>query len=158
MTREEMISHLRAANAVAHEAVTHGHHPFGAILIGPDDRILMRQVSLDGVRHAESELARRAAATYNPDFLWRSTLVATFEPCAMCAGTIYWANIGRVIYGAEESKLLALTGDSKANPTLSVPSRSVLFAGKKTIEVFGPFPEIEDELIDPHRDFWASHP
>ena len=157
MTRDQMIAYLRAANAVAHEAVAHGHHPFGAILVSPDDRILMRQVNLDVVRHAETELARRAAATYTPDYLWRSTLVTTFEPCAMCAGTIYWANIGHVIYGVEEIKLLALTGESKANPTLSLPSRTVLFSGQKTIEVYGPFPEVEDELIEPHREFWSTH-
>lgn len=154
MTRDQMIAHLRAANAVAHEATTHGHHPFGAVLIGPDDRILMRQGNLDAVRHAETELARRAAAAYEPDFLWRCTLVTTFEPCAMCAGTLYWANIGTLVYGVEEVKLLALTGDSADNPTMSLSSRTVLGSGQKKVAVFGPFPEVEDELIAPHRDFW----
>jgi hypothetical protein len=41
------------------------------------------------------------------------------------------------------------------NPTMSLSSRSVLGSGQKLIEVFGPFPEIEDELIAPHRDFWT---
>ena len=36
----------------------------------------------------------------------------------------------------------------------SLPSRTVFGSGQKTIEVFGPFPEIVDELIAPHRDFW----
>src|SRR5690349_3682603 len=43
MTRDQMIAHLRAADAVARDAVSHGHHPFGAVLVGPDDAILMRQ-------------------------------------------------------------------------------------------------------------------
>ena len=60
MTRTEMIAHIRAADAVAREAAGHGHHPFGAVLIGPDDRILMRQGNVDTVHHAEGELARRA--------------------------------------------------------------------------------------------------
>jgi tRNA(Arg) A34 adenosine deaminase TadA len=106
------------------------------------------------VRHAEIELARRAAAAYPPDYLWRCTLVTTFEPCAMCAGTIYWANIGSVVYGVEETKLLALTGDAHENPTMSLSCRTVLGSGQKQIAVHGPFPEIEDELIAPHRDFW----
>ena len=156
MTHDQMIAHLRAANAVAHEAAEHGHHPFGAILVGPDDRTLMRQVNLDVVRHAETELARRAAATYSPEFLWRSTLVTTFEPCAMCAGTLYWANIGTLVYGVEEVKLLTLTGASQENPTMSLSARSVLGSGQKRIEIHGPFPEIEDELIAPHRDFWRE--
>ena len=83
MTRDQMLAHLRAADVVAREAAAHGHHPFGAVLVGPDDRILMRQGNIDAVRHAETELCRRAAAAYPPAFLWTSTLVTTFEPCPM---------------------------------------------------------------------------
>src|SRR5262245_30985263 len=154
MTPNQMIAHLRAADAVAREAAEHGHHPFGSVLVGPDDRVLMRQGNIDTVRHAETELARRAAAAYTPDFLWTCTLVSTFDSCAMCSGTLYWANIGRLVYGAEETALLALTGDHPENPTMSLPSRTVLGSGQKKIEVHGPFPELEAELIAPHRDFW----
>src|SRR6516165_10873087 len=80
MTRDQMIAHLRAADAVARDAVAHGHHPFGAVLVGPDDAILMRQGNIDTVHHAETELARRAAAAYLPEFLWTCTLVSTGEP------------------------------------------------------------------------------
>jgi tRNA(Arg) A34 adenosine deaminase TadA len=76
------------------------------------------------------------------------------EPCAMCAGTMYWANIGRLVYGYEESALLALTGDHSENPTMSPPARTVLGSGQKKIEVIGPVPEIADELLELHRDFW----
>ena len=124
MTPAQMLAHLRAADAVAREAAEHGHHPFGAVLVGPDDRVLMRQGNLDTVRHAETELCRRAAAAYSPAFLWGSTLVTTFEPCAMCAGTMYWANVGRLVYGVEETKLLALTGAHAENPTMSLSCRA----------------------------------
>jgi tRNA(Arg) A34 adenosine deaminase TadA len=154
ITRDQILAHLRTADAVARDSVAHGHHPFGAVLVGPDDRILMRQGNIDTVRHAESELARRAAAAYPPEFLWTCTLVSTGEPCAMCTGTLYWANIGRLVYGYEEAKLLALTGNHPENPTLSLRSSIVLGSGQKKIEVLGPFPEIEDELLAPHRDFW----
>ncbi|MEJ0098098.1 MAG: nucleoside deaminase [Bauldia sp.] len=154
MTRDQMIRHLRTADAVAREAAEHGHHPFGAVLVGPDDRILMRQGNLDAVRHAETELARRAAAAYPAEYLWRCTLATTFEPCAMCAGTMYWANIGHLVYGVEETTLLALTGESQENPTMSLSARTVLGSGQKPIAIDGPFPEIEDELIAPHRTFW----
>ena len=132
----------------------HGHHPFGAVLVGPDGAVLMRQGNLDTVRHAETELARRAAAAYPAAFLWTCTLVSTGEPCAMCAGTLYWANIGRMVYGFAEAQLLALTGDHAENPTMSLPARTVLASGQKAIEVHGPFPEIEDELLAVHRGFW----
>jgi tRNA(Arg) A34 adenosine deaminase TadA len=58
------------------------------VLVGPDDRILMRQGNIDTVRHAETELARRAAAAYPADLLWTCTLVSTGEPCAMCTGAL----------------------------------------------------------------------
>jgi tRNA(Arg) A34 adenosine deaminase TadA len=154
MTRDQMLAHLRSAGAIAREAAAHGHHPFGCVLVGPDDRVLMRQGNLDTVRHAETELARRAADAYEPEFLWQCTLVSTFEPCAMCSGTMYWANIGRLVYGVEETSLLALTGDHAENPTMNLASRTVFASGQKKIEVFGPFPEIADELLAPHRDFW----
>jgi tRNA(Arg) A34 adenosine deaminase TadA len=154
MTRDQMLAHLRSANAVAREAAEHGHHPFGCVLVGPDDRILMRQGNIDTVRHAETELARRAATAYSPEFLWTCTLVTTGEPCAMCTGTLYWANIGRLVYGYEETKLLALTGDHPDNPTMTLPSRTVLGSGQKQIEVHGPFPEMDEELVAPHIGFW----
>jgi len=154
MTRTEMIAHLLAAGAVAREAAAHGHHRFGAVLVGPDNRILMHQCNIDTVRHAETELARRAADAYPPEFLWTCTLVSTGEPCAMCTGTLYWANIGRLVYGYEEAKLLALTGDHPENPTMHLAARAVLGSGQKKIEVLGPFPEVEEELLAPHQTFW----
>jgi tRNA(Arg) A34 adenosine deaminase TadA len=156
MTRDEMIAFLRAAGEVAREAMAHGHHPFGALLVGPDGRILMRQGNINTVRHAETELARRAADAYSPEFLWTCTLVSTGESCAMCVATLYWANIGRLVYGYEEAKLLALTGNHTKNPTMSLAARTVIGSGQKPIEVVGPFPEIEDELLAPHRTFWRS--
>lgn len=140
MTRDQMLAHLRAADEVAREAAAHGHHPFGAVLVGPDDSILMRQGNIDTVRHAETELSRRAATAYPAKFLWSCTLVSTGEPCAMCTGTLYWANIGRLVYGFEEEKLLAETSDHPENPTMNLASRTVLASGQKPIEVFGPSP------------------
>jgi len=156
MNRDQMISHIRAADSVARSAAEHGHHPFGAVLVGPDDAILMRQGNIDTVHHAEAVIARRAAAAYPAEFLWSCTLVSTGEPCAMCTGTLYWATIGRLVYGFEEEKLLAETGNNPKNPTMNLASRTVLASGQKPIEVFGPFPEIEDELLAPHRTFWRT--
>src|ERR1700750_2643572 len=99
MTRDEMLAHLRAANDVAREAALHGHHPFGSVLVSAEGKILMRQGNIDVVGHAETQLCRRAATAYPAEFLWTTTLVTTFEPCAMCTGTLYWANIGALVYG-----------------------------------------------------------
>jgi tRNA(Arg) A34 adenosine deaminase TadA len=72
----------------------------------------------------------------------------------MCAGTLYWANIGRQVYGYEERQLLALTGNIPENPTMRLSARTVLASGQKKIDVYGPFSELDAELLTPHRDFW----
>ncbi|NBB80718.1 MAG: nucleoside deaminase [Verrucomicrobia bacterium] len=156
MNKQQIIRALEAAHSVAAEAMTAGRHPFGAVLIGPDgSAILMRQGNEGTVRHAETELARRAAEQYEADYLVGCTLATNFEPCAMCAGTIYWANIGRVIYGASESRLLELTGAHEENPTLNLPCRSVFESGQKTVEVIGPVAEMEAAILKLHEDFWS---
>jgi len=148
---------LRRANEVARRAMAMGRHPFGAVLVAPDgETILAEQGNIDTVHHAEVTLARTASLNYPADYLAQCTLVTTFEPCAMCAGTIYWANIGRVVYGAEEIALLALTGDHPENPTLSLPCREVFARGQKNIEVTGPVSEVAEEMIATHRGFWEA--
>lgn len=155
MNTDLWVHHLRRANQVAQRAASLGRHPFGAILVAPDGQtVLAEQGNIDTVHHAEATLARTASLNYSRDYLWGCTLVTTFEPCAMCTGTIYWANIGHIVYGATEDTLLALTGSSPDNPTLSLPCRQVIASGQKAITVTGPYAELADELIAPHLGFW----
>ena len=155
MNTEQALAHLRRANQVAMRAASLGRHPFGALLVAPDgETVLAEQGNIDTVHHAEATLARTASLNYSREYLWGCTLVTTFEPCAMCSGTIYWANIGHIVYGATEEQLLALTGASDDNPTLSLPCRQVVASGQKGITVQGPFPELTEELVGPHQGFW----
>ncbi|MCP5258802.1 MAG: nucleoside deaminase [Burkholderiaceae bacterium] len=153
----QVLAALRRAIAVAEQAQAAGHHPFGALLLAPDgDTVLLEQGNVDTVRHAESELARAAALRWPADYLWQCTLVTTVEPCAMCAGTQYWAHIGRVVYGMTERRLLELTGNHGENPTMDLPCREVFAHGQKPIEVIGPVPEVEAGIAAVHRAFWAA--
>jgi tRNA(Arg) A34 adenosine deaminase TadA len=157
LTLEQIARHLRHATAVARRAAGMGRHPFGALLVAPDgETVLAEQGNIDTVNHAESTLARHAAGTYPGAYLRECTLVTTFEPCAMCAGTIYWAGIGRVVYGASEEALLALTGSHEENPTLSLPCREVFARGQRSVEVIGPVPPLEGEMVEPHKSFWST--
>jgi tRNA(Arg) A34 adenosine deaminase TadA len=152
-----MVRHLRRANEVARAAMDAGHHPFGALLVAGDgDTVLLEQRNVDSVNHAEAVLARDAARQFSPDELWGSTLVTTVEPCAMCAGTQYWANIGRLVYGMSEKRLLELTGNHAENPTLDLPCREVFVRGQKAVKVWGPVPEVEEEIAALHRRFWRQ--
>lgn len=152
--RPVLLSHLRRANAVARAAMEAGHHPFGAVLVAPDQTVVMEQGNQGTVRHAESVLAQRASDTFSAEALWDYALYTTVEPCVMCAGTQYWANIGTLVYGISERQLLSLTGNHAENPTLDVPSRYVFEHGQKAVEVFGPFDEVAEEIVALHRNFW----
>ena len=153
--------YLRKANEIAFSARRHGNTPFGAILVSPDGEILLTQENIeitesDCTGHAESALMRKASKNFDKDFLWECTIYTTFEPCAMCAGAIYWGNVGRVVYGATEKKLLELTGNHKQNPTFDLPCREIFSRGQKDIKVTGPFPEFEEESIAPHKGYWNN--
>ena len=153
----QVLAMLERANALARAAVEAGHHPFGAVLVAPDhETVLLTQGNVDSVNHAEAVLAREASRRWSPAELWGCTLVTTVEPCAMCAGTQYWANIGRVVYGLEERALLAITGAHPENPTLDLPCREVFARGQKDVHVIGPVPAAADGIAALHRRFWRS--
>ena len=158
MTPEQALRPRHRANAHARAAMQAGRHPFGAVLVdGDGETVLLEQGNVDTVEHAESLLARNAARQFTAERLWRCTLVTTVEPCAMCAGTQYWAHIGRLVYGLSERRLLELTGNHAENPTMDLPCRDVFGRGQKHIEVLGPVPEVEEEIAALHRGFWQRH-
>jgi tRNA(Arg) A34 adenosine deaminase TadA len=154
-SQDQMERHLRQANKVARTTMEQGHHPFGAVLVAADNEtVVMEQGNIDSVAHAESTMAQRAAKKFSADELWGMTLYSTAEPCVMCAGTQYWANIGRLVYGISERQLLDLTGNHSENPTLDVPSRYVFDHGQKAIRVWGPIDAVSEEIAALHVAFW----
>lgn len=157
---ERDIHYLKQANEVAKRARERGNTPFGAILVGENGDILMTQGNAEGdsgdaTAHAEMTLASRASRAYPKETLWRCTLYTTCEPCPMCTGAIYWTNIGRIVYGVSERRLLELTGSDEKNPTFSMGADAVVRAGQKNIEVVGPVPEVEAEITAVHEGFWS---
>jgi tRNA(Arg) A34 adenosine deaminase TadA len=151
---------LRRAFDVAKRSRAAGDHPFGSVLADDTGRLLMKQgngYSSEGgdrTAHAERLLASRAARTYDVKFLAHCTLYTSAEPCAMCAGAIYWAGIGRVVYGQTERALKEQTGAHEENPTLDLPCEIVFAAGQRTTEVVGPL--LEAEAADLQTDFWRA--
>jgi tRNA(Arg) A34 adenosine deaminase TadA len=151
---------LRRSFDVARRARAGGDHPFGALLVGPEGEILREQgngYSAEGgdrTAHAERLLASWAAKGFDLAYLQRCTLYSSAEPCAMCAGALYWAGIGRVVYGQSEKGLKAATGAHDENPTLDLPCRIVFSAGQRPTEVVGPL--LEAEAAQLQADYWAE--
>lgn len=139
----------------------HGKRPFAAILLAPDNATqLMSSLSLSHVRHAECELARNAADNYSWEYLAGCTMVSTWEPCAMCAGTVYWAHIGRLVYLASEKSLQGLIGaGNPENLTLDLPCREIFEAGQTKVEVIGPLVDEgwEYRVVEDARRYWSKH-
>jgi len=149
---------LRESIRVGIAAREAGNHPFGAVLADADGNILMTMGNAwlvdRGPGHAETNLVREAARRYDTDFLASCTLYSAFEPCSMCSGSIYWAGVGRVVFGVTEARLAELTGDNPENLTMALSCRDVLNAGQRKILVEGPFPELEEEILSSHDGFW----
>jgi tRNA(Arg) A34 adenosine deaminase TadA len=101
---------MQRAMALARAAADVGEAPIGAVLVDPATHEVVAEahnqpIGLhDPTAHAEI-LALRAAATRLENYrLSGLTLYVTLEPCAMCAGAISHARIGRVVYGASDEK------------------------------------------------------
>ncbi|ADU72012.1 nucleoside deaminase [Pantoea sp. At-9b] len=157
MINDHDIHFLRLSNEVGRRAIALGKHPFGAVLVAPDQQtVLLTQCNIDTVNHAESTLARIAATNFSAEYLWQCTLYTAVEPCCMCAGTIYWANIGRVVFGMSETRLLACTGSHEENPTMSLSAATVFAHGQKAIRLVGPVDALDEETFALQRSFWRA--
>ncbi|WP_300030634.1 nucleoside deaminase [uncultured Roseobacter sp.] len=152
------LCHLRRAIELADEAVTEGNHPFGAVLVSARGNVLAEgknTFSTDrGPGHAEANLARDAARRFDIETLRGATLYTSVEPCSMCSGTIYWAEIGAVVFGMTEQRLGELTGDDPENQTQDLECRVIFASGQREVTVRGPFDALEDEIVAQHADFW----
>lgn len=151
---------LRLAFGVAGRARAEGNHPFGAVLVGPEGGVWLEQGNGfathggDMTAHAERLLASTASRRWGAARLAGCTLYVSAEPCAMCAGAIYWAGIGRVVFGQSERHLKRQTGAHAENPTLDLPCRVVFAAGQRPVAVVGPM--LEDEAARLQDGFWAD--
>lgn len=150
--------YLRLCFDVAARAHRNGNHPFGAILVGPDGDVLMEQENAynptkDMTGHAERVMMTRASQEYSPAFMRTTTMYASAEPCAMCAGASYWAGVGRVVYGMSERQLKEITGDHPENPTLDLPCRVVFDAGQRKVDIIGPL--LVEESARLHDGVWG---
>lgn len=147
---------MRTAIDVARKSRLEGNHPFGAVLVDEGGTLLLTAENnvvsgRDPTGHAEINLIKRASLQFDGDFLAKCTLYASTEPCPMCAGSIFWANIRRVVYGLSQEDLYKMV-DDESEEALFLPCRELYARSKKHIEVIGPL--LEQEAREVHMDFW----
>ena len=118
---------MKQAFAEALKALGKNEVPVGAVIVCNNQIIAkahnMTETLKDVTAHAEM-LAITAATEYlGGKYLNNCTLYVTLEPCSMCAGALNWAQIGRVVYGANDEK----RGYSLFEPRLLHPKTEVIY-------------------------------
>ncbi len=149
---------MRVAIKIAWKAREHDNFPFGAVLVDNNGRILLKAENTvksdsDVTSHAFKNLVSMARKKYNKEFLKDCVIVCSSEPCPMCAGAIYWSNIGTVVYGLSEQWLYEFCDPMHKN-SLNLPCRTVFNSGTRSVNVIGPI--LEEEAREPHFDFWKT--
>ena len=137
--------HMRAAIEASRQALAAGDMPFGATLV-KDGRLLWtarnnQRTAADCTGHAEVVLVRGARAALGEDATRGATVYASGEPCAMCAGAMFWAGIARVVYGASTPDI----GDALGGPSLPMRCEEALSAARPSVRVEGPY--LRDEAV-----------
>lgn len=133
---------MRQCIALAQASVDKGNEPFGAVLV-KDGRVIMRAENTvhsndNETHHAETNLIAAAYRKYGPSGARGATLYANCEPCPMCCGAIYIAEISRVVYGLSNGRLAKISGFKDA-----ITAREFFALCDRKIQVTGPV--LEDE-------------
>jgi len=102
------VDYMRKALAEAEQAAAEDEVPIGAVVVC-NNRIIARTHNLtetlhDVTAHAEMQAITAAANALGGKYLNDCTLYVTVEPCPMCAGALAWSQIGRIVYGAADTK------------------------------------------------------
>lgn len=149
--------YLRRAIAVARQARERGNRPFGALLVDNENGNILLEgentqfTSADFTGHAETNLLREASQAFPPEVLSHCTIYASAEPCAMCAGAIFWSGVSRVVFALGSPRLYALEGN--APDQLLARCEDILRSGRRQVDVTGPM--MEDEAAQVFNGFFG---
>jgi len=141
MTQEEKdIFYMQKALAEAKYAFEKDEIPVGAIIVS-NDKIIARSHNLtqtlnDVTAHAEMMAITSAANHLGNKYLNECTLYVTLEPCQMCAGAMYWAQLDRLVYGASDKHRGYKVLGTKLHPKTKVKSAVLSKECKLIIDAF----------------------
>jgi tRNA(Arg) A34 adenosine deaminase TadA len=149
---------LLTAIDLARRAREKGNHPFGALLVDEEGNVLLEAENTvrsdrDVTAHAETNLIRMATARFDKEFLARCTLYTSTEPCAMCAGAIFWGNVRRVVFALSEEEIRRISDGNPENFQIAISAREIFERGDHEVEVSGP--HLLEQARAVHEDFWG---
>ncbi len=154
---EQDSTYLRQAIAMSRIARERGNRPFGAVAVSGAGELLGETwcdttETGDCTAHAETRLVRQLSPRFSREVLAGATLYSSGEPCVMCAGAIFWSNIGRVVFGIDAQRLRVFRGERPEQRDAQLSCRDVFQASPHPIECIGP--ALIEEASDPHIGFW----
>tara|TARA_B100001989_G_C24519821_1_gene455235 strand:- start:641 stop:1096 length:456 start_codon:yes stop_codon:yes gene_type:complete len=141
MTQEEKdIFYMQKALSEAKYAFEKDEIPVGAIIVS-NDKIIARSHNLtqtlnDVTAHAEMMAITSAANHLGNKYLNECTLYVTLEPCQMCAGAMYWAQLDRLVYGASDNHRGYKVLGTKLHPKTKVKSGVLSKECKLIVDAF----------------------
>ena len=115
---------MRQALIEAEKAFAKGEVPIGAVVVSKD-RIIARTHNLtetlnDVTAHAEMQAITAAADYIGGKYLHDCTLYVTVEPCQMCAGALYWAQISKIVFAATDEDRGCIAMGTKLHPKTKI--------------------------------------
>ena len=152
--------YLRKAIVWSHAARRRGNRPFGAVVVSAAGEVLAEAYcntaeTGDVTGHAETNAVRMLGARkLSREELAGATIYSSGEPCVMCAGAIFWSNIGRVVFGIDAQRLRVFRGEHADQRDAELSCRDVFHASPHSIECIGP--ALIDEASAAHVGAWKS--
>jgi tRNA(Arg) A34 adenosine deaminase TadA len=149
--------YLRKAIVWSHAARRRGNRPFGAVVVSAAGEVLAEAgcnstETGDVTGHAELNVVRMLGERrLSLEALAGATLYASGEPCVMCAGAIFWSDIGRVVFGLDAGRLRAFRGDARDG---ALSCRDVFQSAPRPVECIGP--ALLDEAAAAHVGAWEG--
>ncbi len=115
---------MKKALEEARSAYEKGEIPVGVVVV-INDKIIARGHNLtetlnDVTAHAEMQAITAAANFLGGKYLQNCTMYITLEPCQMCAGALYWSQISKIVFGAEDPQRGYRTNGVKLHPKTEV--------------------------------------
>mgnify|MGYP000725329200 CR=1 FL=1 len=115
---------MKKALQEAEFAFEKGEVPVGAVIV-IDNRVIARGHNLtetlnDVTAHAEMQAITAAANFLGGKYLKDCTLYVTLEPCQMCAGALYWSQVSKIVYGAQDEQRGFKAMGTKLHPKTKV--------------------------------------
>lgn len=151
-SKKSHYQYLNQCTELAQQAIKNGDHPFGAVLVLNDQVVCYAKnevnTNRDITAHAELMLLRKAQKTLTLAQIQKCILYTSTEPCAMCAGAIYWIGIKEIIYGCSTETLFSIVKDG-----LFISSKDIFDKGTRKIKVINLSNEVFSQI---HRSFWKK--